>query len=214
MRPIGPNDFLKDVLNHSFTVKLDSGLYRHLGFRSKEDGWNMWFELVTWPGCLTIRGDMGTWTFSRLEDMFLFFRDEKLRINESYWAEKLQHGTFGGRDGARVFSEDLFRERLLAQLTEYYGLEGERLKEVTEALRDEVLNRDNRYDLLMAARDFKCGDFQFDTCELPDGKEYAYHFVWCLYAIVWGIQQYDATKTPQSANAGKLGDQRTNPPTN
>jgi hypothetical protein len=21
--------------------------------------------------------------------------------------------------------------------------------------------------------------------------EYAYHFVWCLYAIVWAIQQWD-----------------------
>jgi hypothetical protein len=193
------DSFMRDVSTHQLKVLRDDGLYRHLKFRQPGHSWNMWFELVTWPGVLTIHGDMGTWTFSRLEDMFQFFRDDKLRINASYWAEKLQHGQHDGRDGARSFSEDLFKERLRAQLTEYYSLEGDQLKEVLEALQDEVLAQDNKYDLLIAARDFKCGDFQFDSCELPDGKEYTYHFIWCLYAIVWGIQQYDAIKTVEAS---------------
>lgn len=192
--------FLRDVGLHRMVVKRDEGLYRHLSFRQPAPAsWNMWFDLVTWPGVLTIHGDMGTWTFSRVDDMFTFFRDEKLRVNKSYWAEKLQHGASGGRDEARVFSEDLFKERLVAQLTDYYSLEGEQLKEVTEALQDEVLSQDCKPDLLIAARDFKCGKFQFDTCELPDGKEYSYHFVWCLYAIVWGIQRYDAASVASTA---------------
>jgi hypothetical protein len=191
------DQFLADVAKHKLTVKLDEGLYRHLVFRQPENS-NMWFGIVTWPGYLTVCGDMGTWTFSRLEDMFTFFRNDKLRINESYWAEKLQHGMFVGRDGARVFDDDLFRGQLLSQLTEYYSLPPEQLLGVTEALRNEVLSQDGKYDLLIAARDFKHGSFQFDTCELPDGKEYSFHFVWCLYAIVWAIQQYDALL--QSAN--------------
>ena len=194
-------EFLREVAFHTMIVKRDDGIYRHLSFRNAPpNSWNMWFELVTWPGVLTIHGDMGTWTFSRLQDMFEFFRDDKLRINRSYWAEKLQHGNYGGRDGARVFSEDLFREQLLERLTTCSNLESDDLKAVTEELREDVLTQDGKYDLMIAARDFHCripstgGKFRFDPCDLPDGKEYAYHFVWCLYAIVWGIQRYDAAK--------------------
>ncbi len=202
MIPLDGAEFLADVSKHAMTIAMDDGVYRHVRFRQPSNS-NMWFDVVTWPGVLVIHGDMGSWTFSRVQDMFTFFRDEKLRINQSYWAEKLQHGTHGGRDGARVWSDDLFREQLLNRVKDS-GLDGEDLKAVTDALREEVLCRDNKYELLIAARDFSCkipsreseryGKFQFDSCELPDGKEYAYHFVWCLYAIVWAIQQYDATK--------------------
>jgi hypothetical protein len=197
--------FLRDIANHKMTVRLDNGIYRHLEFRQATNSWNLWFGIVTWPGYLTICGDMGTWTFRRLEDMFGFFRDKKLRINADYWAEKLEHGQHGGRDGAKQFSEDLFRGRLLEQLTEYYSLEGAELATVTEALRNDVLRQDGKYDLMIAARDFSCklpsGKFEFDPCELPDGKEYTYHFLWCLYAIVWGIQQYDAVRAGRAVTA-------------
>lgn len=188
--------FLVDVSKHEMTVALDNGLYRHLVFRQPQNGWHLWFGIVTWPGYLTICGDMGTWTFARLPDMFTFFRSAELKINADYWSEKLQHGTFGGREGAQVWDDNLFKSGLLSQLTDYYGLEGEELNRVTAALREEVLSQDNKYDLLIAARDFEHEGFMFDPCELPSGKEYSYHFVWCLYAIVWAIQQYDARERP------------------
>ncbi len=196
MREMDAARFLADVANHAMTVALDNGIYRHVRFRQPQNS-NMWFDLVTWPGVLTIHGDMGTWTFSRVQDMFTFFRDEKLRVNHSYWAQKLQHGTNGGMDGAKVFDDDLFRSQLIESL-ESYDLEPEDRECVAQALRDEVLNQDNKYDLMVSARDFSCrlangSKWHFDPRELPDGKEYAYHFSWCLYAIVWGIQQYDAT---------------------
>lgn len=202
MKELGAEDFLRDVQKHTMTVALDNGVYRHVRFRQPQNS-NMWFDLVTWPGVLTIHGDMGTWTFSRVPDMFTFFRDDKLRINQDYWAEKLQHGVHGGRDGAKIFNDDLFRSQLIDHL-ENHDLEPEDRECVVQALRDEVLNRDNKYDLMISARDFCCrledgSKFSFDPCELPSGKEYAYHFVWCLYAIVWGIQQYDAIQaTPQT----------------
>lgn len=199
--------FLSDIANHTFTVKLDDGPYRHLRFAQPENS-NMWFEIVTWPWVLTIHGDMGTWTFSRVQDMFTFFRDDTLRVNKGYWSEKLQHGACGGRDGARVWNDDVFREQLLDRVKNS-GLEEDDLRAVTEALDEDVLCHDNKYELLLAARDFSCripsresqkhGKFQFDACELPDGKEYAYHFTWCLYAIVWGIQQYDAVHAQVSS---------------
>jgi hypothetical protein len=192
--------FLVDVANHKMTVRLDNGIYRHIHFGGHPHAWNMWFGIVTWPGYLTICGDMGTWTFARVEDMFSFFRNDKLRINCDYWAEKIQNGQHGGRDETKVFYEDLFKAQLLTQLTNYYDLQGEDLVAVTAALQEDVLRQEGEYDLLIAARDFSCqmpgraARFHFDTCELPDGKAYSYHFVWCLYAIVWGIQQYDAAR--------------------
>ena len=35
-----------------------------------------------------------------------------------------------------------------------------------------------------------------DTCKLyqTDFKTYTHNFIWCLYAIVWGISQYDKLK--------------------
>ena len=70
--------FLKDVKNHGMEVRRDDGLYRHLIFRAPKDSWHQWFEVVTWPGSLAINGDMGSWCFSRIEDMFEFFRGSGL----------------------------------------------------------------------------------------------------------------------------------------
>ena len=188
--------FLKDVAKHEMAVKHQDGIYRNIRFREPGNS-NMWFDLVTWPDFLTIAGDMGTWTFSRMPDMFEFFRSSTLEINADYWSEKLQHGTHGGSYGAKVYDRESYSERLLTQLSEYYGFEDDPLKELTEAVKNEVLSGDCEYDLLIAARDFEHvfpdgATFQFDSCELPDGMVYAYQFIWCLYAIVWGIQRWDA----------------------
>lgn len=209
MKNVDPKEFLRDISEHHLRVHLDNGMYRHIRFEKTLDS-VLWFDLVTWPGVLTIHGDMGTWTFSRVPDMFRFFRDDTLRINKSYWAEKLQHGVHGGTAGCKVFDEDLFRQQVMDRVKNY-DLEDHDLAAVTEALKEQVLNQDNMYDLVIAVRDFSCPlpslepsdeetsrprgrgrNFEFDCDDCPDGMRYAYQFVWCLYAIVWGIQQYDA----------------------
>lgn len=57
---VTPETFLKDVSGHVMAVKLDEGLHRHIIFRQPKNS-NQWYEILTWPGCLTIHGDMGTW---------------------------------------------------------------------------------------------------------------------------------------------------------
>ncbi len=122
--------------------------------------------------------------------------------------EKIQNGSHGGRDSAKVFDQECFAERLLDQLEHYYSLEGVELETVKAAVKEEILGREDGngpYALMNAAAEFTCilpdrdgreslksREFRFDPYELPDGKEYSYHFIWCLYAIVWGVQQYDA----------------------
>ena len=89
--------FRKDTAEHQMQILLDSGMHRHLRFR--RPGTNTYgFDVVTWPGYLAISGDMGGSMFTRLPDMFEFFRKDQrwyernpggLPINPSYWAGKL-----------------------------------------------------------------------------------------------------------------------------
>lgn len=86
--------FLDDVAKHEMTVLADQGNVRHLSFRAPGTVIQH-FNLTTWPNHLCVSGDMGTYVFSRLEDMFDFFRENK--INPGYWHEKLKANcTFAG----------------------------------------------------------------------------------------------------------------------
>lgn len=109
--------FARDTANHELTVVHDDGVYRHIKARSTKagEGWFCWFEVVTWPGALAIRGDCGSFQFARLDDMFEFFRLDGREINPSYWAEKTPDG---GRS-LKKYSEDALRERLDDWLTDY-----------------------------------------------------------------------------------------------
>ena len=202
--------FLKDVANHKMTVLLDNGIYRHLRF-AKEGArsWNQWFDIVTWPGFLAYSGDMGCFVFSRLKDMFEFFRgrpyaDEKqqLYINLSYWAEKLEAVDRScSNPGEQQYSPEIFAKRVNETVSEWieeYGLSEEHRADLREAIKDDVLRYgdDGEYEAHRALRDFetRVGGILFhfsDTWEW-DLRDYTFRFVWCCYAIAWAIQQYDA----------------------
>lgn len=95
--------FPKDVADHELTILRDDGLYRHLRCAQPGTG-SYWFEIVTWPGALAIRGDAGDgYLFSRIDDMLEFFRRPDQRINPQYWAEKLGQGC----RRVEVYSEDV-----------------------------------------------------------------------------------------------------------
>jgi hypothetical protein len=210
--------FLKDVEKHEMSVLLDSGVYRHLRF--KAPGTSVaWFDVVTWPGFLAYSGDMGTFVFSRLDDMFKFFRTDqdaagKLRINRSYWGEKLEAVDRGGRaSGHRQYSEDRLREHVEEQVTAWVEAfegpydaseeENAKAKKAFEgALRegiDEEVYRyldDGEHEARKAVRDFshKIDDqtFEFHDSWEWDCDDYTYRFTWCCYAIAWAIRSYDA----------------------
>ncbi|WNP36206.1 hypothetical protein RN333_08395 [Enterobacter kobei] len=83
--------FLLDAAHHRLDVIRDDGVYRHL--RMKDPGTSCYYyDIITWPGYLTVTGDMGTWTFSRTHDMFRFFGGWTGEINTGYWSEKLEAG--------------------------------------------------------------------------------------------------------------------------
>lgn len=187
-------EFLRDVAEHRMKVLRDDGVYRHLEFRG-ESGWHHWFEIVTWPMGLCIRGDMGTWTFSRLTDMFEFFRPStgELSINKSYWREKLLHGNKSGYDAAKVFSMDALRRQVFDHLDNWDLSEDEK-ESVKADLEEEVLGFCDyeKHEALTALYGFRnLLGVQFDPTDGPFGDDWSYHYVWCCWAIVWAIQQYD-----------------------
>ena len=180
--------FLKDVESHNIAVLRDDGVYRHLRFAKPDTNVQM-FDIVTWPGTLCYTGDMGTYVFSRLYGMFEFFRDSKgeLRINESYWAEKVDASD---RDGVTKFSNDAFKAAVLHHC-ELYEFSKDDLQEVN----DELLanHYSNGYAAHDAATNFKTssgrgfGDFwEYNT------TEYMHRYLWCCHAIVWGIGKYNS----------------------
>ncbi len=189
-KQITPEQFAADVAAHEMTVKLDNDLHRHLVFRKPGDS-NQWFEIVTWPGSLMINGDMGSWAFARIPDMFDFFRGD--RINADYWAEKItSESKFGGP--SKKFGGEVFKANVLSSL-EGYGLDDE-LKHgnngIVEALDDEVFcHEDDEGAARRALADFKFGDFRFYDSWETDGRDWTYHYLWCLHAIVWAIKRYD-----------------------
>jgi hypothetical protein len=187
--------FLKDVSEHRMTILRDDGIYRHVRFQKPNTG-VMSFDLLTWPGWLCYSGDMGTYVFRRLEDMFEFFRTDRrndgraLYINLGYWAEKIEAEDRHGR--ITEYSADKFR----AQVNEWLN-ESEASDDLRQAVDEGVLlyADDGEQDALRAATDFEYGGknvFQ-DFWEVGL-REYTHHFVWCCYAIAWGINQYDADK--------------------
>lgn len=188
--------------DHQLTVLHDDGLYRHLRFKNPENGF-YWFDLITWPGNLTITGDMGTWTFRRIEDMFDFFTGH---INTDYWAEKLQHGETGGRGTARKYDADLFKKWLVQDFWETSRDLDNKLATawwrelVSDVLGDYAISD---YSTTEAALDTlrnlflpKVLDTQYqDVWEAVEGwEQYTSHFEWCLAAIVTGIRTYNTHK--------------------
>lgn len=202
-------DFPKDIANHTVEIRLDSGVHRDLHF-SKNGSSVHSFTLTTWPGFLCISGDMGCFVFRRLQDMFEFFRRdtaEGITINPSYWAEKLEAVERQAK-GYDQFEEEIFFQSLLDRfegIEEEDGLFGDATpSKIIAAMHEHrrELNEPGERECRAHWDDFKFEGFTFSDLWEVRGREYTYRFLWCLHAIVWGIEQYDKAK----AEAGKKGD--------
>jgi hypothetical protein len=186
--------FMKDVRHHQMTIEIDVGEHRCIHFgRTSSSAY--FFRLVTWPGGLSISGDMGDFQFARLSDMFKFFRDPDMenRINVSYWYEKMQAQS--KNNPAKEFSRDKLKSALRSQMDEWQVRLGD-AAEIRREVEDD-LDLDEAYDVSSAyslVNDFEASDGnRFNDFE-ADLQEYNFHFLWCLRAIVWGIKQYDLLK--------------------
>lgn len=196
--------FQRDVTSHSMEVLHDDGDYRHLKFTNNGSQCYR-FDLITWPGYLTITGDMGTYTFSRVRDMFTFFRADQWEtgINPGYWAEKLQAGpAYAQRSVYMEWDQDAFKKRVCEEYRDWLGgklryFDPEDLADLKDEIRTEVLDHaEFEATACVAVQEFHHEDarglFADFLCDLGNScHRYQFHYLWCLYAIVWGIQQHD-----------------------
>jgi len=203
-------DFKRSTKDHKMEVLMDNGLYRHLKF-TNEGSQVYRFDIHTWPGFLCICQDMGTYVFSRVPDMFEFFNNDinkEYAINPHYWGEKLQ-AVDGNRNapGYEEFSQEIFEEHVWEEFKQFSDEhEGAEFKEslaaLKEALQEKVIDMSydgntRAYDAAMAfdwedddnTMEYNMHDFWDYNC-----TDYTYHYIWILYAIVYGIGEYDKQK--------------------
>lgn len=195
-------NFKRDTANHTMKVHLNNDLYRHIEF-SKGGSSIYRFDLITWPGCLTIHGDCGTFTFERLSDMFNFFRMKEhhkgeLFINPHYWQEKLQAGSCSS--GAKAISEQFSLQKFKKEVGDWFNSRYPKGDKTTKTERQEVLQdiktqildaAEDEYSAVQAIRDFDSELIFFSDFWEVDYTEYKSNYLWCLYAIVWGISEFD-----------------------
>lgn len=198
MKECTEKKFIADVTDHTMTVLRDEGVFRHVRFR-KPGTIVYGFDLITWPGHLCYTGDMGTYVFARIEDMFMFFRTDrmqpkrgqKLFINLGYWAEKVlaedRHGKI------KEFDPDLARKKLLEELKGFCGTRADR-----RGIYDEAVARldDGEIDFRREVMDRFPDSWEWDL------TKYTYRFTWACFAIAWGIQRYDDAKDQDKKEKG------------
>lgn len=214
--------FISDIANHRLKVIRDDGLYRHL--RMQNPGTSCYYyDIVTWPGYLCVTGDMGTWTFSRIADMFDFFGGAfELGINTHYWSEKLEAGAGNSaREAiAREYDHDAFCESLLEWQNDYLEVDEDaepepdedwnddddredsdeaRIREIVRELTRAGFSNDVEAYQAVDNADWPEGMSTWDICESLTFKTYTSHFRWILMAIVWGIGKYFNTKLVDKA---------------
>lgn len=201
------DQFTGDIALHQMQVIRDDGVHRHLRFQ-RPGTMCMHFDLLTWPGYLCYTGDMGTYVFRRLHDMFRFFRRGENRgqyhIDLRYWAEKLEAAD--RCDGVRKWTP----EKFMAEVRDYFeqhtsddeDYPAERRAALWQEIDEQVCAAadDSEHHAWVALWEFEHDRFRFQDWE-RDCKVWTHRFLWCCYALEWAIDTYDAQKAGAPAVA-------------
>jgi hypothetical protein len=189
-------NFYKDVENHKMTVVADSGVNRHILFK-QENTSNYHFSLTTWSGYLCISGDMGTYVFSRLPDMFQFFRTENGGVNLSYWGEKC----VAASTPITRYSADIFIDVINTMADEYIvnnnfsAKKAKKFKNEVDYSITSMADSDTQRENLEDAMSFEFEkNNPFLDINLANLEEDDPRYIWCCHAIAWGIKQYYESK--------------------
>lgn len=192
-RPDVYREFLSHVGNHVVSVLHDDGLYRHVRF-ADPDTLMYSFDLVTWPGHLSITGDIGTGlVFQRHDDMFAFFDSGQAdgQINAGYWAEKLSR--------CAPLMLEYSPEKFLKVADEMFeeftsSLSPAEKTEARASFVDEVVDfSETEVDAMLYLAEFGFGGRLLNPqVEREDFTDYTEGFILQLHAILWGIKKFNA----------------------
>ena len=109
--------------------------------------------------------------------------------------EKLQ--AIDSCDGFRQWGEEKFQLLIREDFDDWLkdsGLPEEQQAAATEQFESDVISAigDGKEAAYLAARDFEfAGRSPFSDWWEVDTDDYSFRFLWCCYALAWGVQQYD-----------------------
>lgn len=192
--------FLKDVAWHEMTILRDEGLYRHVRF-SRPKSNVLQFDLITWPGHLAYCGDMGSFIFSRVEDMFRWFGRDWTKANFGYWGEKCL--AVDKADGIRQWSKKIFNDSVRQQIEGYFSENSEKIRLcLKKAREDRIFSCENECEAHEAYSEFRFdGGNPLECMWESPCTESTYRFAWCCVAIPWGLNLYWKSKETSEIKA-------------
>lgn len=184
--------FEANTCGHQLKVLHDDGLYKHL--RMAQPGTSIWsWNLVTWPGYMTVVGDIGDgFTWHRELDMIAwadtwprygdFYGDGSPYLQADYWAEKL---TRACRGRALVYDVAVL-ERLVAHHGREQRWPEPVVAETVEAAHAAGVDGEAfAHEWLRDAGPFR----DVDTWEW-DLKQLDHHYLLACYAMATTIRAY------------------------
>lgn len=206
-RPEVLRRFNSDIGGGKLTLVHDSGLHRYLTFRPRKGNF-CWFDIITSPGQLTIRGDMGDFVFVREPDMLrdFFSRD----VNPHYWREKLVAQDVS--TPAWQYERELFT-KYVAQ--HFWDRRTKYTPDVAAALWREIRETGplsewtDAHDATSAwtTLDAFVGEhapYRYESDYEEDFHDYSFQYLWCCHAVLLACRAYrehDRTKTLEGATA-------------
>ena len=169
------SNFRKNTDAHTLSVLHEDGVYRHLKMAEGDNNFWSW-EIVTFPGSLVFRGDIGRgYIFTREWDMVPFFNTNKWGLTPyedgapvvdfAYWAEKLSDPS-----SAYSFSLSKVKEIIKEQGT-WRGWDTSYIERVLFAA--------DWIDTEQEAQEFLRDLFQDDF----DVRGFDIHFIYACYAV-------------------------------
>jgi len=203
-KEITQESFLRDVKDHELIIIKDSGIDRHIRLKA-HDSMCAYFDLITWKGHLCYTGDMGSYLFSRTEDMFKFFRSDKENEipNFNYWAEKVLASD--KNSGIKEYSQEVFEQYIkewrLDHVREMFSSntgDKQLRRKFWETVQSEILNKE--YEQEYSARqliedwNYYHKEDQYGDFWETDLMDWTYRYKWACWAIQWAIREYDKKK--------------------
>lgn len=183
--------FRRETQNHKLRILHDEGLYRHLSF----SGGNFYgFNIITWPGHLTISGEMGDYTFAREPDMLRDFFTSAY-VNTDYWEQKVTSMDVHGR--ITEFSRERYKEILVRGFWSWHqkNTDKRRAREAWNWIRDDLLGDYSEvHDASTAVESLELlrsiHGVNLGYHEEGDFLEYSAQYLWSLHGVLWACQNY------------------------
>lgn len=181
---ISQEQFNQDTKDHVLTILKEDGVYRHI-FVGKPGTSMESFNIVTTPGYLHYYGDMGDFTFSRIDDMLKFFWSKDYNgINPHYWAEKCYSGI------TKKWSIEKFRRNVQEWTSDWVPSENPNSYDSWEYHVYSMIHAEDEYEAVMAVRNFSHKRYNFWDFWETSSDEYTDRFIWCCYALAWTAGEY------------------------